>query len=75
MDVHGVAQINAGVEGTLEHPRITGRVHIDNVSARAADFPTGLSAVKGDLIFDTTRMFLNNVTAQVGGGTLQLWAA
>jgi translocation and assembly module TamB len=72
MDVHGVAQINAGVEGTLEHPRITGRVHIDNVSARAADFPTGLSAVKGDLIFDTTRMFLNNVTAQVGGGTLQL---
>ena len=51
---------------------ITGRVHIDNVSARAADFPTGLSDVKGDLIFDTTRMFLNNVTAQVGGGTLQL---
>src|SRR6202140_1341199 len=42
MDVHGVAQINAGVEGTLEHPRITGRVHIDNVSARAADFPPGL---------------------------------
>src|SRR6202035_397576 len=60
MDVQGGAQINAAVEGTIEHPRITGRVHIDNASVRAADFPTGLSAVKGDL------------TAQVGGGTLQL---
>lgn len=72
MDVHGDAQINASVEGTIEHPRITGRVHIDNASLRAADFPTGLSAIKGDLIFDTTRLFFSDVTAEVGGGTLQL---
>jgi len=72
MDVHGGAQINAAVEGTLDHPRITGRVHIDNASLRAADFPTGLSAMKGDLIFDTTRLFFSDVTAEVGGGTLQL---
>jgi translocation and assembly module TamB len=72
MDVHGGAQINAAVEGTIEHPRITGRVHIDNASVRAADFPTGLSAIKGDLIFDTTRLFFSDVTAEVGGGNLQL---
>ncbi len=72
VDVHGTAQINAAVEGTLERPRITGRVHVDNVSLRAADFPTGLSSMKGDLIFDTTRLFFSDVTAQVGGGTLQL---
>jgi translocation and assembly module TamB len=72
MDVHGGAQINAAVEGTIEHPRITGRVHLDNASVRAADFPTGLSAIKGDLIFDTTRLFFSDVTAEVGGGTLQL---
>jgi translocation and assembly module TamB len=72
MAVQGAAQINAGVEGTMDHPRITGRVHIDNASLRAADFPTGLSAVKGDLIFDTTRLFFNQVTAEVGGGKLQL---
>jgi translocation and assembly module TamB len=72
MDVHGTAQINAGVEGTLERPRITGRVHIDNASLRAADFPTGLSAIKGDVIFDTTRLFFNQMSAEVGGGTLQL---
>ena len=72
MDVHGAAQINAAVEGTLDRPRVTGRVHVDNASLRAADFPTGLSALKGDLIFDTTRLFFSDVTAEVGGGTLQL---
>jgi translocation and assembly module TamB len=72
MDVRGIAQINAGVEGTLDHPRITGRVHVENVSARASDFPTGLSSIKGDIIFDTTRAFFNEVTAEVGGGKLQL---
>src|SRR3984893_1835478 len=72
MDVHGGAQINAAVEGTIDHPRITGRVHIDDASVRAADFPTGLSVIKGDLVFDTTRLFFSDVTAEVGGGTLQL---
>ena len=72
MDIRGAAQINAGVEGTLEHPRITGRVHVDNASLRAADFPTGLSSIKGDVVFDTTRLFFNQMTAEVGGGTLQL---
>ncbi|HEY2353251.1 MAG TPA: translocation/assembly module TamB domain-containing protein [Candidatus Acidoferrum sp.] len=72
VDVHGSAQINAGVEGTLERPRITGRVHLANASLRAADFPTGLSGIKGDLVFDTTRLFFSGLTAEVGGGTLQL---
>jgi translocation and assembly module TamB len=72
MDLRGGAQINAGVEGTLEHPRITGRVHIDDASVRAADFPTGLSSIRGDLVFDTTRLYFSQVTAEVGGGKLQL---
>ena len=72
VDARGPAQINASVEGTLDRPRITGRVHIENASARAADFPTGLSAIKGDLVFDATRLFFENVSAEAGGGTLHL---
>jgi translocation and assembly module TamB len=68
----GSAQINGIFEGTLDNPRITGRIHIENASARVADFPTGLSAIKGDLIFDTTRIYFDNLTAQAGGGTLHL---
>ena len=72
LDVRGPAQINASFQGTLDRPRITGKVHIENASARAADFPAGLSAITGDLVFDATRLFFDNVTAEAGGGPLRL---
>jgi translocation and assembly module TamB len=68
----GPAQINATFEGSLDRPRINGRIHIENISAREADFPTGLSGMKGDLVFDDTRLAFSDVTAQAGGGTLHL---
>ena len=72
LDARGSAQMNASFEGTLDRPRINGRVHIENASARVTDFPTGLSAVQGDLVFDATRLYFENVTAESGGGTLHL---
>jgi translocation and assembly module TamB len=71
-DARGPAQINASFEGTLDRPRITGRVHIENASVREADFPTGLSAIQGDVVFDATRLYFENVSAEAGGGKLQL---
>ena len=70
LDARGPAQINAAFEGTLDRPRITGKVHIDNAQARVSDFPTGLNGITGDLIFDASRLYFENVTAKVGGGTL-----
>jgi len=72
LDARGPAQINASFEGTLDRPRITGRVHIENAFARAADFPTGLSAIQGDVVFDATRLYFENMSAESGGGTLHL---
>src|SRR6266571_4822571 len=72
VEARGPAQINASFEGTLDRPRITGRVHIENAFARAADFPTGLSAIKGDVVFDATRLYFENMSAESGGGTLHL---
>src|SRR5271156_5264516 len=72
LDARGAAQINASFDGTMDRPRITGKVHVDNASVRATVFPTGLSALKGDLIFDATRAFFQGVTAEVSGGTLNL---
>ncbi len=72
IDARGPAQINASFEGTLDRPRITGRVHIENAFARAKDFPTGLSGIMGDLVFDATRLYLENMSAESGGGTLHL---
>ena len=72
VDARGPAQINASIEGTLDRPRITGRVHIEKASARAVDFPTGLSNINGDLVFDATRLYFESVSAEAGGGTLHL---
>ncbi len=72
LDARGPAQINASFEGTLDRPRITGRVHIEKAYARATDFPTGLSAITGDVVFDATRLYFENMSAESGGGTLHL---
>src|SRR6266852_5316449 len=72
IDARGPAQVNASFDGTLERPRITGRVHIENAFARAKDFPAGLSAIRGDMVFDATRLYFENMSAESGGGTLHL---
>ncbi|HEY2821752.1 MAG TPA: translocation/assembly module TamB domain-containing protein [Candidatus Acidoferrum sp.] len=72
MSSSGSAQVNAVFAGTLSNPSITGRIHIENAAGRVSDFPTGLSAISGDLIFDATRLHFENLTAQAGGGTLHL---
>jgi translocation and assembly module TamB len=72
LTVGGPAQINASFAGTLDRPLINGHIHIDDASMRLSDFPTGLSAVKGDLSFNDTRLLFNDLTAQAGGGTLHV---
>ena len=72
LEASGPAQINASFEGPFNRPRITGRVHIEKASARVADFPTGMSNITGDLVFDATRLSFENVTAESGGGTMHL---
>jgi translocation and assembly module TamB len=72
LEASGPAQINASFEGSFDRPRITGRVHIESASTRVADFPTGMSNIKGDLVFDSTRLFFENLTAESGGGTLHM---
>jgi translocation and assembly module TamB len=71
-DVSGRADMNASFEGTLDRPRIIGKVNLNNVSARSADFPTGLSNLKGGLVFDANRLFFDNLTGEAGGGVLSL---
>jgi len=72
VDVNGHADINTSFEGTLDRPRIIGRVKLSDASVRSADFPTGLSNVKGDVVFDANRLFFNNVTGEAGGGQISL---
>jgi translocation and assembly module TamB len=72
VNVAGHADMNASFEGTLDRPRIIGRVKLLDASVRSVDFPTGLSKMKGDLVFDANHLFFDNVTGEVGGGIITL---
>jgi translocation and assembly module TamB len=72
MNVGGHVDMNASFEGTLDRPRIIGRMKLLDASARSPDFPTGLTNLQGDLVFDANRLFFENVTGEAGGGILTL---
>ena len=72
LEARGPAEVNAAIEGTLESPRITGKVHVSDASARFGEFPAGLSRLTGDFVFDSSRLLFENVTAETGGGQLTL---
>src|ERR1700730_10263772 len=72
LEATGRAQINAAVGGTVPSPRFNGKVHIEGAMFRYGDFPAGLSNVAGDFNFDAARMMFENVTAESGGGHLNI---
>lgn len=72
LEATGRAQVNAEVAGTVPSPRFNGKVHIEGAALRYADFPAGLSNVAGDFNFDAARMMFENVTAESGGGHLNI---
>jgi translocation and assembly module TamB len=72
LDAHGGADVRVNVEGTISSPTIIGRVGFQDISAVYDDFPTGLSHVTGEVIFDRSRAIFDNVSAQSGGGNLTL---
>lgn len=75
LEARGAAGVNASIEGTLTNPRITGGVHVENASANYGDFPAGLSKLRGEFVFDTSRLVFENVTAEAGGGKVVLGGA
>jgi translocation and assembly module TamB len=68
----GEADANVAIQGTLSKPRITGRATVKDASAMYADAPIGLSNVKGEIVFDSSRLIFENITADSGGGQLTL---
>jgi translocation and assembly module TamB len=72
LDARGVARLNTTIAGTFSNPEVIGQAQIINASAHYSDFPTILSNLNGGIVFDRSRMLLNNFTAQAGGGTMKI---
>jgi translocation and assembly module TamB len=58
--------------GTMAAPDVRGRVQISNGSLSYIDVPSGLSNINGTLVFNQDRLRVQTLTAQTGGGLLNL---
>lgn len=75
LNAQGEMTVNVSIEGTISNPRVIGTAKVQDASANYADFPVGLSHVNGDLVFDSSRLLFDHVTAQAGGGDLTLFGS
>src|SRR6185437_8032595 len=68
----GVMTVALRFGGTLSAPDVRGRVQISNGSLAYIDLPSGLSNINGTLLFNQDRLRVQSLTAQTGGGLLNL---
>jgi translocation and assembly module TamB len=68
----GPTTVHVTVGGTLDEPLPQGRVEFNGASASYAGLPSGLTEMKGALVFTRDRIHIEQFTARTGGGTLDL---
>lgn len=68
----GSAALDATIQGQATDPQINGILSFQNASFYLRDVVTGLDKVNGTLLFDKNRAAIENLTAQAGGGDIQL---
>jgi translocation and assembly module TamB len=64
----GTVAVNLTLAGTIAHPAIQGRLQITSGSIQYSDLPSALSDINGSLVFSTSRLQVETLTAHVGGG-------
>jgi translocation and assembly module TamB len=69
---YGPASFTVDISGTVAHPNTNGRFELVDAGVSLADLPNGLSHINGTMVFAQDRMQIEKLTAQSGGGTLNL---
>ena len=68
----GTVNFTADIAGTMQRLQTSGRVTLTEASASLADLPNGLSHINGTMVFAQDRIQIEKLTAQSGGGELNL---
>jgi translocation and assembly module TamB len=68
----GNVGVNLNAGGTLSKPVLQGRLEVKNTYVSHNDFPSGLSALNGVLLFDRNRIQIESLSGTTGGGTIAL---
>ncbi|HYX52576.1 MAG TPA: translocation/assembly module TamB domain-containing protein, partial [Candidatus Limnocylindrales bacterium] len=69
---YGPANFTIDIRGDIAHPQLSGRFDLVDASISLADLPNGLSHINGNFNFVQNRVQIEKLTAQSGGGTLNV---
>ncbi len=68
----GISTLDATVRGSWNEPQVVGRMDLRDASLNLRGMPNGFEKVTGTIRFDRTRATIEKLTAQTGGGDLDL---
>ncbi|HET9364884.1 MAG TPA: translocation/assembly module TamB domain-containing protein, partial [Candidatus Angelobacter sp.] len=69
---NGPATFTVNIGGNSARPQFGGRLELADASVSFVDLPNGLSHINGSLVFAQDRMQIEKLTAQTGGGNLNV---
>jgi len=66
----GTVAVSVVANGTLQHPKLNGRLQVSGGLIQYGDLPSALSNLSGSLVFNQDRLQVETLTGQVGGGLI-----
>ncbi len=72
VSARGTLALKLDANGTTADPVLQGRIDVQDTSLSHDDFPSGLSDLNGVLLFDRSRIEIENLKGTAGGGTVTL---
>lgn len=72
VSAQGTLVVKLDANGTMADPVLQGRITVKETSLSHDDFPSGLSALNGELVFDRNRIQIERLTGATGGGIVAL---
>ena len=72
LSARGAVGLKLDANGTMAQPVLQGRLEIKDTFLSHDDFPSGLSDLKGVLLFDHNRIQIESLTGTTGGGSVTL---
>ncbi len=68
----GTVASTATIRGTFTQPEIAGRLEVKNANLNFEGLPNGLSDANGTILFDGSRATIEKLSAETGGGRVNL---
>jgi translocation and assembly module TamB len=69
---YGTVNMQLTVGGTIRKPVPVGQINIQDAGVAILDLPNGLANINGTLVFNENRLQVQSLTANTGGGTLNI---